>query len=156
MPRLTNTGRKRVLGRPRIDWAQTLIEIFCSFAQCSRSRMLEIDSDKSKYQFIVERPCTKSRHTARQIHRFFFVSLFSLQNDYMVFRVRAYVCEKSLPSETNSSANKTRPEASLLTLFSKYVRKKKRKKRERRRKIRPHKIRSSKSAASQLQSSKRT
>ena len=41
LPRLTSTGRKRVVGRPRIDWAQTLIEIYCSFAQCSRSRMLE-------------------------------------------------------------------------------------------------------------------
>ena len=134
MPRLTNTGRKRVLGRPRIDWAQTLIEIFCSFAQCSRSRMLEIDSDKSKYQFIVERPCTKSRHTARQIHRFFFVSLFSLQNDYMVFRVRAYVCEKSLPSETNSSANKTRPERwsrlCLLFLVNTSARKKEKREKE--------------------------
>ena len=65
LPRLTNTGRKRVVGRPRIDWAQTLIEIFYSFAQCSRSRMLEIVSDKSKYHFIVERLC---RHTARQVH----------------------------------------------------------------------------------------
>ena len=31
-PRLTNTGRKRVVGRPRIDWAQAVIEFFCSFA----------------------------------------------------------------------------------------------------------------------------
>ena len=65
LPRLTSTGRKRVVGRPRIDWAQTFIEIFCSFAQCSRSRMLEVVSDKSKYHFIVERLC---RHTARQVH----------------------------------------------------------------------------------------
>ena len=60
-PRLTNTGRKRVVGRPRIDWAQTLIEIFCSFAQISRPQMLEIVSDKQRYHFIVERLC---RHTA--------------------------------------------------------------------------------------------
>ena len=65
LPRLTSTGRKRVVGRPRIDWAQTLIEIYCSFAQCSRSRMLEIVSDKSKHHFIVER---LRRHTARQEH----------------------------------------------------------------------------------------
>ena len=30
LPRLTGTGRKKVVGRPRIDWAQTLIEIFCN------------------------------------------------------------------------------------------------------------------------------
>ena len=64
LPRLTSTGRKRVVGRPRIDWAQTIIDFFCSFAQCSRSRMLEIVSDKSKYHFVVERLC---RHTARQV-----------------------------------------------------------------------------------------
>ena len=28
LPRLTNTGRKRVAGRPRIDWAQTLMRFF--------------------------------------------------------------------------------------------------------------------------------
>ena len=27
-PRLTNTGRKRVVGRPRIDWAEAVIDIF--------------------------------------------------------------------------------------------------------------------------------
>ena len=78
LPRLTSTGRKRVVGRPRIDWAQTLIEMFCSFAQCSRSRMLEIVSDKSKYHIIVERLC---RHTARHVHCFFIFLSFSLQND---------------------------------------------------------------------------
>ena len=31
LPRLTSTGRKRVVGRPRIDWAQTLIEMFLWF-----------------------------------------------------------------------------------------------------------------------------
>ena len=61
-PRLTNTGRKRVVGRPRIDWAQTLIEIFCSFAQCSRPQMLNVVPDKQKYHSIVERLCS---HTAR-------------------------------------------------------------------------------------------
>ena len=60
-PRLTNTGRKRVVGRPRIDWAQALIEMFCNFAQVSRPRMLEIVSDKQLYHSIVERLC---RHTA--------------------------------------------------------------------------------------------
>ena len=60
LPRLTSTGRKRVVGRPRIS----LIEMFCSFAQCSLSGMLEAVSDKSKYDFIVERLC---RHTARQV-----------------------------------------------------------------------------------------
>ena len=85
LPRLTSTGRKRVVGRPRIDWAQTLIEIFCSFAQCSRSRMLEIVSDKSKYHFIVERLC---RHSARQVHWYFIFFLFSLRNDYMALCVR--------------------------------------------------------------------
>ena len=62
-PRLTNTGRKRVVGRPRIDWAQTLIEIFCSFAQVSRPQMLEIAFDKQRYHSFVERLC---RHTALQ------------------------------------------------------------------------------------------
>ena len=61
LPRLTNTGQKRVVGRPRIDWAQALNETFCSFAQCSRSRLIEIVSDKQLYHFIVERLC---RHTA--------------------------------------------------------------------------------------------
>ena len=28
LPRLTGTGRKRVVGRPRIDWAQTFIDFF--------------------------------------------------------------------------------------------------------------------------------
>ena len=56
-PRLTNTGRKRVVGRPRIDWAQAVIEIFCSFAQVSRPQMLEIASDKQRYHFIVEVLC---------------------------------------------------------------------------------------------------
>ena len=59
-PRLTNTGRKRVVGRPRIDWAQTLIEIFCNFSQVSRPRMLEIVSDKQRYHFIVERLCSQT------------------------------------------------------------------------------------------------
>ena len=58
-PRLTNTGRKRVVGRPRIDWAQSLIEIFCNFAQCSRSRLLEIVPDKQKYHTMVERLCSQ-------------------------------------------------------------------------------------------------
>ena len=58
-PRLTNTGRKRVVGRPRIDWAQSLVEIFCSFAQCSRSRLLEIVPDKQKYHTMVERLCSQ-------------------------------------------------------------------------------------------------
>ena len=62
-PRLTNTGRKRVVGRPRIDWAQAVIEIFCSFAQVSRPQMLEIASDKQRYHSFVERLC---RHTALQ------------------------------------------------------------------------------------------
>ena len=59
-PRLTNTGRKRVVGRPRIAWAQTLTEIFCNFSQVSRPRMLEIVSDKQRYHFIVERLCSQT------------------------------------------------------------------------------------------------
>ena len=56
-PRLTSSGRKRVVGRPRIDWAQALIEIFCDFAQVSRPRMVEIAFDKQRYHSIVDRLC---------------------------------------------------------------------------------------------------
>ena len=60
LPRLTNTGRKRVVGRPRLDWAQVLIEIFCTFARAPRSRMVEIASDKQRYHFLVERLCSQT------------------------------------------------------------------------------------------------
>ena len=62
LPRLTGTGRKRVVGRPRIDWAQTLIEIFCDFTKCSRDDLPSRVIDKQTYHFTVERLCS---HTAR-------------------------------------------------------------------------------------------
>ena len=62
LPRLTGTGRKRVVGRPRIDWAQALIEIFCEFARCSRTELLSLVTDKQSYHFTVERLCS---HAAR-------------------------------------------------------------------------------------------
>ena len=58
LPRLTGTGRKRVVGRPRIDWAQTLIEIFCDFVRCSRDDLLSRVIDKPSYHFTVERLCS--------------------------------------------------------------------------------------------------
>ena len=62
--RLTNTGRKIVVGRPRVDLAQALIEIFCNFAQVSRPQMIEIASDKERYHCTVERLC---RHKTLQL-----------------------------------------------------------------------------------------
>ena len=53
-PRLTNIGRKRVVGRPRIDWAQALFGfVFCNFVRVSRPQMLEIVSDKQHYHFFL-------------------------------------------------------------------------------------------------------
>ena len=48
------------VGRPRIDWAQTLVEIFCNFTQVSRPRMLELVSDKQRYHFLIERLCRQT------------------------------------------------------------------------------------------------
>ena len=55
--RLTYTGRKRVVGRPRIDWAQALIEILSNFTRCSIEKLLDSLTDKLTYQFTVERLC---------------------------------------------------------------------------------------------------
>ena len=63
LPRLTGTGRKRVVGRPRIDWAQTLIEIFCDFVRCSRDDLLSRVTDKPSYHFTVERLCSQMVQT---------------------------------------------------------------------------------------------
>ena len=60
LPRLTGTGRIKVVGRPRIDWAQTLIEIFCNFARCSRNDLLNIVLDKQSYHTLVERLCSQA------------------------------------------------------------------------------------------------
>ena len=60
LPRLTGTGRKKVVGRPRIDWAQTLIEIFCNYAGCSRNDLIKIVLDKQSYHTIVERLCSQA------------------------------------------------------------------------------------------------
>ena len=60
LPRLTGTGRKEVVGRPRIDWAQTLIEIFCNFARCSRDDLLNIVLDKQSIHTLVERLCSQA------------------------------------------------------------------------------------------------
>ena len=60
LPRLTGSGRKRVVGRPSIDWAQALIEFFCDFARCSRQDLLLFASDKQKYHTIVERLCSQA------------------------------------------------------------------------------------------------
>ena len=62
LPRLTGTGRKRVVGRPRIDWAQALIEIFCNFAHCSSADLPSIATNKQSYHYTVERLCS---HAAR-------------------------------------------------------------------------------------------
>ena len=60
LPRLSGTGRKKVVGRPRIDWAQALIEIFCTFARCSRDELLHIVIDKQSYHSVVERLCSQA------------------------------------------------------------------------------------------------
>ena len=60
LPRLTGIGRKNVFGRPRIDWAQTLIEIFCNFSRCSRNDLLNIVLDKQSYHTLVERLCSQA------------------------------------------------------------------------------------------------
>ena len=60
LPRLTGTSRKNVVGRPRIDWAQTLIEIFCNYAGCSRNDLIKIVLDKQSYHTIVERLCSQA------------------------------------------------------------------------------------------------
>ena len=44
LPRLTGTGRIKVVGRPRIDWAQTLIEIFCNLNFPRRKNWTSIQS----------------------------------------------------------------------------------------------------------------
>ena len=58
--RLTGTGRKKRVGRPRINWAQTSIAIFCNYARCSRNDLLKIVLDKQSYHSIVERLCSQA------------------------------------------------------------------------------------------------
>jgi len=63
LPRLTGTGRKKVVGRPRNDWAQQtlqLIENSCHLANCSRNGLLNIVLDKQSYHTLVERLCSQA------------------------------------------------------------------------------------------------
>ena len=58
LPRLRGTDRKKVVGRPRIDWAQTSIEIL-GIMQGSRNDLLKIVLDQHSYHSIVERLCSQ-------------------------------------------------------------------------------------------------
>ena len=59
MPRLTGTEYKRRRGRPRGDWAQTLISILCAHTGRTRAQLLTLVQDKQQYHRCVARLCKK-------------------------------------------------------------------------------------------------
>ena len=59
LPRLTGTEFRRRRGRPRGDWAQTLIASLCKYTQRTRAQLLTLAQDKQKFQLCVLRICRK-------------------------------------------------------------------------------------------------
>ena len=59
LPRLTGTEYRRRRGRPRGDWAQTLIASLCKYTQRTRAQLLTLAQDKQKFHLCVLRICKK-------------------------------------------------------------------------------------------------
>ena len=59
LPRLSGTEYKRRRGRPRGDWAQTLINGLCTFTGRTREQLLSLAKDKQKFHRCVARFCKK-------------------------------------------------------------------------------------------------
>ena len=59
LPRLTGTEFRRRRGRPRGDWAQTLIASLCKYTRRTRAQLLTLAQDKQKFHLCVLRICRK-------------------------------------------------------------------------------------------------
>ena len=59
MPRLSGTEFRRRRGRPRGDWAQTLIVCLCKYLRCTRPQLLTLIQDKQNFHRCVTRLCKK-------------------------------------------------------------------------------------------------
>ena len=59
LPRLSGTEYRRRRGRPRGDWAQTLIASLCNYTGRNRAQLLTLIQDKQKFHRCVARYCKK-------------------------------------------------------------------------------------------------
>jgi len=57
-PRLSGTTYKKKVGRPREDWAQSLLGRLCTFTSKTRAEILTLVQDKRIYHRYVERLCS--------------------------------------------------------------------------------------------------